>query len=82
MYEKVGADMLRYMEGNTLEAQSQGFQGDPPGSKTVACQQGKAGNSGDPIDSSDTGVGQHNRKPGGSLMIHGKSDVLIVVTKK
>jgi hypothetical protein len=35
----------------------------------VAWQQGKAGNSGDPIDSSVTGVGQHNwttgRKPNG-----------------
>ncbi|MBD2466013.1 hypothetical protein H6G89_34060 [Oscillatoria sp. FACHB-1407] len=41
----------------------------PPGSKTVARYQGKAGNSGDPIDSSKTGVGQHNqttgRKPNG-----------------
>lgn len=39
----------------------------PPGSKTVARYQGKVGNSGDPIDSSGTGVGQHNwptgRKP-------------------
>ncbi|HEY9699963.1 MAG TPA: hypothetical protein V6D10_22080 [Trichocoleus sp.] len=41
----------------------------PPGSKTVARYQGKAGNSGDPVDSSDKGVGQHNqttgRKPNG-----------------
>ena len=42
---------------------------DPPGSKTVARYQGKVGNSGDPIDSSVIGVGQHNqttgRKPNG-----------------
>lgn len=41
----------------------------PPGSKTVARYQGKVGNSGDPIDSSDVEVGQHNqttgRKPDG-----------------
>jgi len=41
----------------------------PPGSKTVARDQGRVGNSGGPIGSSDTGVGQHNqttgRKPNG-----------------
>jgi hypothetical protein len=41
----------------------------PLGSKTVARYQGKVGNSGDPIDSSGIGVGQHNqttgRKPNG-----------------
>lgn len=41
----------------------------PPGSKTVARYQGKVGNSGDPIDSSEAGVGQYNqttgRKPNG-----------------
>lgn len=36
----------------------------PPGSKTVACYDGKVGNSGDPIDSSNLGVGWHNRQTG------------------
>jgi hypothetical protein len=36
----------------------------PPGSKTVARRQGRAGNSGDPRGSSKTGVGQHNRHTG------------------
>lgn len=36
----------------------------PPGSKTVARDYGKAGNSGDPIDSSNLGVGRHNRSTG------------------
>lgn len=36
----------------------------PSGSKTVARYQGKVGNSGDPIDPSVIGVGQHNRTTG------------------
>jgi hypothetical protein len=39
----------------------------PPGSKTVARDQGKVGNSGDPIGSSDTGVGQYNQTTGRKL---------------
>ncbi|PSB24420.1 hypothetical protein C7B82_27085, partial [Stenomitos frigidus ULC18] len=37
---------------------------DPPGSETVARHYGKVGNSGDPIDPSNLGVGQHNRQTG------------------
>ena len=39
----------------------------PPGSKTVACDQGKAGNSGDPIGSPGTGVGRYNWTTGRTL---------------
>src|SRR6266487_2627146 len=46
---------------------------DPPGSKTVARQQGRTGNSEDPGDSSKAGVGRHNRhtgrKPDGPLEV-------------
>ena len=36
----------------------------PPGSETVARHQGKAGNSGDPMNSSTLGVGWHNQRTG------------------
>ena len=36
----------------------------PPGSKTVARQQGRVGNWGDPMRSSSLGVGRHNRHTG------------------
>src|SRR4029453_11147460 len=36
----------------------------PPGSETVARQQGRSGNSGDPMRSPSVGVGRHNRHTG------------------
>ncbi len=62
--ETVSADMLRYMESNTQGAKRQGSTGGSPGSMTVACHQGRVGNSGDPANSSHAGVGQYNRQTG------------------
>ena len=36
----------------------------PPGSETVARHEGRVGNSGDPMNSSNRGVGRHNRQTG------------------
>jgi hypothetical protein len=45
----------------------------PPGSETVARQQGRTGNSGDPMRSSNPGVGRYNRHTG--RMPNGASEV-------
>jgi hypothetical protein len=55
-------------EGPTAKAPA-----NPPGSKTVARQQGRVGNSGDPMRSSGLGVGRHNRHTG--RMPNGASEV-------
>jgi hypothetical protein len=55
-------------EGPTAKAPA-----NPPGSKTVARQQGRTGNSGDPMRSSSLGVGRHNRHTG--RMPNGTSEV-------
>jgi hypothetical protein len=52
----------------------------PPGSETVARHQSRVGNSGDPLNSSVRESGGTTGQPGGSPMIQGKSDVLIVVS--
>ncbi len=68
----VSADMVSDMEGH-IQGPTAKAPANPPGSKTAAHRQGRAGNSGDPMRSSDRGVGRHNRhtvtKPDGAAEV-------------
>ena len=63
-YTTVDADVVMFTEGHIKGAQQAMAPANPPGSKTVARQQGRDGNSGDTMRSSSVGVGWHNRHTG------------------